>query len=106
MQASAIPVFLRWLRYLAFMRWSYVALVRNEMNGRSFDCPAPGGASNPVAMGGACVADGDAAVELLTPNAQLGLTASAWVLVGMAFACWVGTYWVLRFNKPRYDTSV
>ena len=103
--ASAIPVFLRWIRYLAFMRWSYVALVRNEMNGRVFDCPAAG-TFNPAVTGGACIADGDTAVELLTPNAQLGLTACAWVLVGMAFACWFGTYWVLRYNKPRYDTSV
>jgi ATP-binding cassette subfamily G (WHITE) protein 2 len=107
--ASAIPVFLRWIRYLAFMRWSYVALVRNEMNGRVFDCPAVAASQrtfNAAVTGGACIADGDAAVELLTPTAQLGLTACAWVLVGMACTCWFGTYWVLRYNKPRYDTSV
>ena len=104
-QASAIPAFLRWIRYLTYMRWSYIALVRNEMNGRTFDCPA-GGFSDPAVTGGACIPDGDAAVKLLTPNAQLGLTACAWVLVGMAIACWIGTYWVLRFNKPRYDKSV
>lgn len=104
-QASAIPVFLRWLRFLTYMRWSYIALVRNEMNGRTFDCPA-GGFSDPAVTGGACISDGDGVVELLTPNAQLGLTACAWVLVGMAIACWVCTYWILRFNKPRYDTSV
>ena len=75
------------------------------MSGRHFDCPTAG-FSDPAVTGGACISDGDTAVELLTPDAQLGLTACAWVLVGMAVACWVGTYWVLRFNKPRYDTSV
>ena len=98
-QPGAIPVWLRWLRYLAFMRWSYVALVRNEMKGRTFDCPAP----LPRA---ACVADGAAAEELLIPGAQLGLAASCWVLTAMALGCWVGTYAVLRRNKPRYDNSV
>jgi hypothetical protein len=106
---EAIPVWLRWLRYLSFMRWSYVALVRNEMQGRSFDCPTGGDAADPMAIiaaGGICVRDGDGAAELLAPGAELGVAASAWVLTGMVLACWVGTYAVLRRNKPRYDTSV
>ena len=96
---SAIPVWLRWLRYLAFMRWSYVALVRNEMQGRTFDC-APGAPPQ------VCAHDGAAAVELLVPDSKLGVGACAWVLTGMVLACWVGTYAVLRRNKPRYDSSV
>ncbi len=97
MQPGAIPVWLRWLRYVTYMRWSYVALVKNEMHGRVFDCRG---------AGPGCVPDGPAAVELLAPSAQLGLTASCFVLSGMVLACWVGTYWTLRVNKPRYDTSV
>jgi hypothetical protein len=96
---SAIPVWLRWLRYLAFMRWSYVAVVRNEMDGRSFDC-APGAPPE------VCARDGDAAIDMLVPDSQLGVAACAWVLTGMVLACWVGTYAVLRRNKPRYDSSV
>jgi ATP-binding cassette subfamily G (WHITE) protein 2 len=98
-QPGAIPVWLRWIRYLCFMRWSFVALVVNEMRGRTFDCP-PG---LPPAQ---CVRDGHAAIELLAPDAALGLGACAWVLTGMVLACWVGTYAVLRANKPRYDVSV
>jgi hypothetical protein len=100
-QPGAIPVWLRWLRYLCFMRWSYVALVVNEMRGRTFDCPAEGQEGQQP-----CIRDGRAAVQLLAPDAQLGLAACAWVLTGMVLACWVGTYAVLRANKPRYDVSV
>ena len=100
---GAIPVWLRWLRYVAFMRWSYVALVRNEMHGRVFDCPPE---ASGAAAGGACVPDGTVATELLVPDAQLGVAACAWVLTGFALACWICTYAVLRVNKPRYDSSV
>ena len=29
-----------------------------------------------------------------------------WVLVGLISAYWVGTYAVLRVNKPTYETNV
>ena len=97
-EPSAIPGFLRWIRDIAYMRWSYVALVRNEYpESRTFDCDGPAGA---------CVEDGAQAVELLIPGAGLGLIGSAWTLAGLLAACWLGTYFVLRVNKPRYDAHV
>ena len=96
-QPSSIPVWLRWIRYVTYMRWSYVALVRNEYDDRTFTRCAP-----PAP----CFHSGGQAIDLLVPDSKLGVTACAWVLVGLIFAYWVGTYAVLRVNKPKYETYV
>jgi hypothetical protein len=90
-------VWLRWIRYVTYMRWSYVALVRNEYDGRTFTRCGP---QQP------CFHSGGQAIDLLVPDSALGVTACAWVLVGLIAAYWVGTYAVLRVNKPTYETNV
>lgn len=102
-QPASIPIWLRWIRYVTYMRWSYVALVRNEYSGRTFARCAQRGDGGPFDQ---CFRHGQQAVDLLVPDSALGVTACAWVLVGLIAAYWVGTYAVLRVNKPHYDTAV
>lgn len=103
-QPKAIPVWLRWIRYVTYMRWSFVALVRNEYDGRTFSrC---GHDTHAIYNGPPCFRSGNQAIDMLVPDSKLGVTASAWVLVGLMAAYWVGTYAVLRVNKPHYDTAV
>lgn len=80
-QPGAIPVWLRWIRYVTFVRWGFVAVVRNQF---------PTGP----------------AADLLVPNAVLDVAQCCAVLLGMLAACYAGAFAVLRRNLPDYDASV
>ncbi|KAI4141211.1 MAG: hypothetical protein L6R39_005470, partial [Caloplaca ligustica] len=54
-QSNQIPVWVRWLKWTAYVFYGFGALAANEFvghtsnpAGRIYDCPAPGGASNPA----------------------------------------------------------
>ncbi|KAL8917068.1 MAG: hypothetical protein Q9208_008184 [Pyrenodesmia sp. 3 TL-2023] len=54
-QSNQIPVWVRWIKYTAYVFYGFGALCANEFvghtpnpAGRIYDCPAPGGASNPA----------------------------------------------------------
>lgn len=46
-QSNTIPVYVRWLKYVAYCYYAVGALFANEFQDSFYDCPAPGGASNP-----------------------------------------------------------
>ncbi|KAL8760729.1 MAG: hypothetical protein Q9184_003109 [Pyrenodesmia sp. 2 TL-2023] len=54
-QSNQIPVWVRWIKYTAYVFYGFGAICANEFvghtsnpAGRLYDCPAPGGASNPA----------------------------------------------------------
>ncbi|MCJ1338983.1 hypothetical protein MMC09_004272 [Bachmanniomyces sp. S44760] len=54
-QSNQIPVYVRWLKWTAYVFYAFGALVANEFvahttdpAGQLYDCPAPGGTSNPA----------------------------------------------------------
>jgi ABC-type multidrug transport system ATPase subunit/ABC-type multidrug transport system permease subunit len=47
-QADQIPVYVRWLKWTAYAFYSFGALCANEFVGQFYDCPLPGGESNPA----------------------------------------------------------
>ncbi|EHL02103.1 putative Uncharacterized ABC transporter ATP-binding protein/permease [Glarea lozoyensis 74030] len=47
-QANEIPVYVRWTKWTAYVFYSFGALASNEFVGSFYDCPLPGGESNPA----------------------------------------------------------
>lgn len=47
-QANSIPVYVRWLKWTAYVFYGFGALCANEFAGQFYDCPYPGGESNPA----------------------------------------------------------
>ena len=54
-QSNQIPVYVRWLKWTAYVFYGFGALAANEFTahtkdvaGRLYDCPTPGGAANPA----------------------------------------------------------
>lgn len=47
-QTSTIPVYMRWLKWTAYVYYAFGALCANEFVGQFYDCPLEGGESNPA----------------------------------------------------------
>jgi ABC-type multidrug transport system ATPase subunit/ABC-type multidrug transport system permease subunit len=47
-QSNTIPVYVRWLKWTAYVFYAFGALCANEFVGHFYDCPLPGGESNPA----------------------------------------------------------
>lgn len=47
-QSNTIPVYVRWLKWTAYVFYAFGALCANEFVGQFYDCPLPGGESNPA----------------------------------------------------------
>lgn len=47
-QSNTIPVYVRWLKWTAYVFYAFGALAANEFVGQFYDCPLPGGKSNPA----------------------------------------------------------
>jgi ABC-type multidrug transport system ATPase subunit len=47
-QSQTIPVYVRWLKWTAYVFYAFGALCANEFAGHFYDCPLPGGESNPA----------------------------------------------------------
>lgn len=46
-QSNSIPVYVRWLKWIAYVFYAFGALCSNEFVGQFYDCPYEGGESNP-----------------------------------------------------------
>jgi ABC-type multidrug transport system ATPase subunit len=47
-QSQTIPVYVRWLKWTAYVFYAFGALCANEFAGQFYDCPLLGGESNPA----------------------------------------------------------
>ncbi|KAH8593945.1 ABC transporter-like protein [Bisporella sp. PMI_857] len=47
LQSNTIPIYLRWLKWTAYVFYAFGALCANEFVGSFYDCPFDGGESNP-----------------------------------------------------------
>ncbi|KAI9806378.1 MAG: hypothetical protein M1825_006493 [Sarcosagium campestre] len=47
-QTTTIPVYVRWLKWVAYVWYAFGALCTNEFGGQFYSCPYPGGESDPV----------------------------------------------------------
>ncbi|KAK2595270.1 hypothetical protein QQS21_006985 [Conoideocrella luteorostrata] len=47
-QVNTIPVYVRWLKWTAYNFYAFSAYAGNEFEGNFYDCPHPGGRSNPA----------------------------------------------------------
>ncbi|KAF2734700.1 P-loop containing nucleoside triphosphate hydrolase protein [Polyplosphaeria fusca] len=47
-QSNTIPIYVRWTKWTAYVFYAFGALATNEFEGRFYDCPLPGGPSNPA----------------------------------------------------------
>jgi ABC-type multidrug transport system ATPase subunit len=47
-QSNTIPVYVRWLKWTAYVYYGFGALCANEFGGQFYDCPLEGGESNPA----------------------------------------------------------
>ena len=106
-QSNQIPVYVRWLKWCAYVFYGFGALTANEfiahtddLAGQLYDCPAPGGTANP-----AC---GQYTGRFVMQS--LGFPEN-WVwrpivaLVGFVFAFYVGAGLILQFWKVEMSIS-
>ncbi|KAF7883015.1 hypothetical protein EAF00_011504 [Botryotinia globosa] len=49
-QVNTIPVYVRWLKWTAYVFYAFGALCSNEFTGQFYDCPYEGGESNPACV--------------------------------------------------------
>ncbi|RDW68071.1 ABC transporter-like protein [Coleophoma cylindrospora] len=49
-QSNTIPVYVRWLKWTAYVFYGFGALATNEFKGQFYDCPLDGGESNPACI--------------------------------------------------------
>ena len=49
-QSNTIPVYVRWLKWTAYVYYAFGALCANEFVGSFYDCPYPGGEANPACV--------------------------------------------------------
>ncbi len=49
-QSDTIPVYVRWLKWVAFVFYAFGALCANEFVGHFYDCPFEGGEDNPACI--------------------------------------------------------
>ena len=47
-QSNTIPVYVRWMKWTAYVFYAFGALCVNEFRGQFYDCPLEGGESNPA----------------------------------------------------------
>ncbi|KAI1100904.1 P-loop containing nucleoside triphosphate hydrolase protein [Jackrogersella minutella] len=48
LQSNTIPVYVRWTKYITYTYYAFGALCGNEFKHSFYDCPLPGGESNPA----------------------------------------------------------
>lgn len=93
-QSNTIPVYVRWLKWTAYVYYAFGALCANEFVGQFYDCPFSGGESNPACTEytGAYIMSslGFPQEWIITP-----IVVMAAFVVGFYFLAWVG----LRFKK-------
>jgi ABC-type multidrug transport system ATPase subunit len=93
-QSNTIPVYVRWLKWTAYVYYAFGALCANEFVGQFYDCPFEGGQSNPACTDytGAYIMKSLGFPEewIVTP-----IVVMAAFVVGFYFLAWVG----LRFKK-------
>lgn len=49
-QSNSIPVYVRWLKWTAYVFYAFGSLCANEFVGQFYDCPLPGGESDPACI--------------------------------------------------------
>ncbi|KAM0321918.1 hypothetical protein ACHAQA_009815 [Verticillium albo-atrum] len=47
-QAESIPVYVRWMKHITYTYYAFSAYCGNEFEGSFYDCPLPGGESDPA----------------------------------------------------------
>ncbi|CZT10387.1 related to A.gambiae ATP-binding-cassette protein [Rhynchosporium agropyri] len=47
-QSNSIPVYVRWMKWTAYVFYAFGSLCANEFVGQFYDCPLPGGDANPA----------------------------------------------------------
>ncbi|KAM0532559.1 hypothetical protein ACHAP9_003641 [Verticillium nonalfalfae] len=47
-QAESIPVYVRWMKHITYTYYAFSAYCGNEFEGAFYDCPLPGGQSDPA----------------------------------------------------------
>ncbi|KAL8717943.1 MAG: hypothetical protein Q9225_004876, partial [Loekoesia sp. 1 TL-2023] len=100
-QSNQIPVWMRWLKWTAYVFYGFGALAANEFvghtsnpAGRIYDCPAPGGTSNPV-----CEQYTGAYVMRSLGFPLNWIKRPIIVLLGFVIAFYLGAGFILRYKR-------
>ncbi|KAI9841668.1 MAG: hypothetical protein M1837_000462 [Sclerophora amabilis] len=99
-QTSTIPVYVRWLKWTAYVFYAFGALCANEFTGHVYDCPSQDGENDPACKEytGAFIMD-----SLAFPQDWLVIPICACLAFAVAF--YVGSGVLLRFWKVEMSIS-
>ncbi|KAI4086556.1 MAG: hypothetical protein LQ344_007459 [Seirophora lacunosa] len=106
-QSNQIPVWVRWIKYTAYVFYGFGALAANEFVGHTsnpagtiYDCPAPGGASDP-----ACEEYTGAYVMRSLGFPSNWIWRPIMALVGFVLAFYLGAGIILRYKTVGMGIS-
>ncbi|KAJ8598608.1 hypothetical protein CTAYLR_001713 [Chrysophaeum taylorii] len=91
---SSIPVYVRWLKYISFVRYTFQALAVNEFRGESFSC-------GDVSEDQSCVRKGGLVLEALNFD-DVSIPLNAVILSIMVLGFNSLALIIFRFNAPAF----
>lgn len=91
---SSIPIWVRWLKYISFIRYTFQALAVNEFRGAKFSCHGTDDE-------GACVRNGNIVLKSLDFN-RVSIVENMVVLVGMILGFNALALCIFAYNRPRF----
>jgi ABC-type multidrug transport system ATPase subunit len=100
-QISTMPVYVRWTHWIAYVFYGFSSLAYNEFAGHFYDCPLPGGESNP----GCQEYTGKFILESLSLPTENWLARPIAAQVGFAVAFYIGAGLLLKFLKVEMQIS-
>lgn len=99
-QSNTIPVYVRWLKWTAYVYYAFGALCANEFVGQFYDCPYKGGEANPACANytGSYIMSSLGFPEDWIVRPIIVLVA---FVIGFYFLAWVG----LRFKRVEMSIA-
>lgn len=95
--ADTIPVFLRWIRYLSFVKYAFAATMQTEYQNRALDLS--------TCTPSFCPTSGDDALQFYD-IADLPYWANFIILLVLIFGMRLLAYFILLRKGPKFDTTI
>lgn len=107
-ESENIPAFLRWVRHISYIKFSYESMVRIEAMGQSFECVEPGLPHTRYSQNGkVCPVDEKALLEAANLDDHMSITANLMCLVAWSAVLRIIGYFALKYlNRPLRSKKI
>jgi hypothetical protein len=95
--ADSIPIWLRWIRYISFIKYSFGAIMQNEYENRALDLSG--------CTSSFCPKSGDDALSFYNVD-DLSYWANFLILLALIIAYRLIAYVILLRKGPKFDATI